>query len=156
MEVEYDDLGCSVGSNVSTTQIVNNILLVPKYEGIVVKKDQLYGLIDSQGNELLPIALESIYSTTWAGEETYYMVYNDQIMNVINYIDTYVRPTTGNSTTNENNTNTDTNEQAQNTTNDTNTVDNTQTTNTANEQTDNNQTDNSAQTNANTADENVT
>ena len=156
LEVEYDDLGCSVGSNVSTTQIVNNILLVPKYEGIVVKKDQLYGLIDSQGNELLPIALESIYSTTSAGEETYYMVYNDQIMNVINYIDTYVRPTTGNSTTNENNTNTENNEQAQNTTNDTNTVDNTQTTNTANEQTDNNQTDNSAQTNANTADENVT
>ena len=147
LAVEYDDLGCSVGTGTSGNQATstNNILLVPEYEGIVVKKDEFYGLMDSQGNELLPIALESIYSTTSEGEETYYMIYNGQIMNVITYIETYVRPTTENNSTTENTTNT----------NNTNTENNAQTTNTTNEQTDNNQTNNNVQTNANTVNENA-
>lgn len=108
LAVEYDELGCSVGTGSSgnSTISTNNILLVPKYEGIVVKKGELYGLIDSQGKELLPIALKSIYSTTLAGEETYYMIYNEQVMNVITYIETYIKPTTGSHSSDENNTNT--------------------------------------------------
>lgn len=147
LAVEYEDLGCSVGTGTSGTQ-TNNILLIPEYEGIVVKKSELYGLMDSTGKELLPIVLQSIYSTTSAGEETYYMVYEDQVRNVLTYIETYVRPTNGSNSSNENKTNT-TNT---NTTNDANTIDNTQATNTAN---DDNQTDNSVPTNANTVDENV-
>ena len=109
LPVEYDDLGCSIGTNTATSQTVNNILLIPDYEGIVVKKDELYGLVDSQGNELLPTALTSIYSTISAGEETYHMIYNNQEMNVITYIETYIKPTTeGNEQTNEN-TNNETN-----------------------------------------------
>ena len=140
LSIEYDDLGCSVGAGSSETQTVNNILLIPEYDGIVVRKGDLYGIVDSKGKELLPIVLESIYSTTSAGKETYYMIYNDQIMNVITYIETYVRPTTENNSTTQNNTDN---------TNNTNTGNNTQTTNTTNEQTDNSQTDNSVQTNAN-------
>lgn len=94
LPIEYEDLGCSAGAGSSTTQATNNILLLPDYKGIVVKKDSLYGMKDFEGNELLPIALKTIYSTTSAGKETYYMVYNDQVMNVITYIQTYVKPNT--------------------------------------------------------------
>ena len=84
----YSDLGCIK----SGQENANDILLVPQYEGIIIKKNDLYGLIDSQGNALLPIALQSIYSTTSAGEDTYYMIYNGKRMNVIDYIKKYVRP----------------------------------------------------------------
>lgn len=84
----YSDLGCVK----SGQENANDILLVPQYEGIIIKKNDLYGLIDSQGNALLPIALQSIYSTTSAGEDTYYMIYNGKRMNVIDYIKKYVRP----------------------------------------------------------------
>lgn len=99
---EYDELGCSAGTGSSSNQSINanNILLVPEYEGIVVKKNEFYGLIDSKGEQLLPVVLKSIYSTTSAGEETYYMVYNEQVINVITYIETYVKPKNNNSNLN--------------------------------------------------------
>ena len=56
---------------------------------------------DFEGKDLLPIALKAIYSTTSAGEETYYMIYNEQVMNVITYIQTYVKPSTNQPSTNE-------------------------------------------------------
>lgn len=104
LPIEYEDLGCSAGAGNSTMQTANNIILIPDYKGIVVKKDNLYGVKDFEGKELIPIALKTIYSTTSAGEETYYMVYNEQVMNVITYIQTYVRPNKNQS--NENNLNT--------------------------------------------------
>lgn len=145
LPIEYEDFGCSVGAGAHQIANTNNVLLVPEYEGIVVRKDGLYGLIDSKGNQLLPIALKSIYSTTSEGEETYRMIYNNQEMNVITYIQTYVRPTTENNSPNENNTNTNDNVNGNNTnenntsnTNNTITVNNTQTTNTTNQQSNNN------------------
>lgn len=104
LPIEYEDLGCSAGAGNSTTQTANNILLIPDYKGIVVKKDNLYGVRDFEGKELIPIALKTVYSTVSAGEETYYMIYNDQVMNVITYIKTYVIKDT--SKPNENNQNT--------------------------------------------------
>ena len=60
---------------------------------------------------MLPISLQSIYSITSAGEETYYMVYNNQSRNVIDYIKKWVIKE-NNTTTNTENTvtnNTETN-----------------------------------------------
>lgn len=93
LDLEYDDLGCSVGAATTGNQTIstNNILLIPDYEGIVVKKGELYGVMDSKGKQLIPVALKSIYSTTSSGEETYYMIYNEQVMNVISYIEKYVK-----------------------------------------------------------------
>jgi len=110
-EIIYDELGCSAGSGSTGDKTANNVLLIPKYNGIVVKSGDLYGLIDDEGKQLLPIVLESIYSTTTAGEVIYSMIYNEQVMNVITYIETYVKPSTTNNTTN--------NEQVTNTTNST-------------------------------------
>lgn len=109
LPIEYEDLGCSAGAGSSTTQTANNILLIPDYKGIVVKKDNLYGVKDFEGKELIPIALKTVYSTISAGEETYYMIYNDQVMNVITYIKTYVIKDTNQSNENTLNTNNNTN-----------------------------------------------
>lgn len=138
--LEYDDLGCTVGANSAGISNTNGVLLIADYEGIVVKQNNFYGLIDSQGKILLPIVLQSIYSTTSEGQTTYSMIYNNQVMNVITYIQTYVKP--------NNQTNNNTNSNNQNNTNETTgtTNNNEQNNNTA---TTNTQTDNTVQTSSN-------
>lgn len=119
----YSGLGCSIGNTTNKDQASNSVLLIPQYEGIVVRKNNVYGLIDSDGKPLLPIALQSIYSITSEGEETYYMVYNKQLMNIIDYIKKWVRPETNpetkieNTETNTENTNTEQTNQNTQTTN---------------------------------------
>ena len=70
--IEYDQLGCTSGTQNSTT--TNNILTIPKYEAIIVCKDKKYGIIDLTGKVLIPCVLDSVYSITVEGQETYYMV----------------------------------------------------------------------------------
>lgn len=131
----YQELGCSVGGKNNGEENSNSVLLVPQYEGIVVGRNNVYGLIDSEGKSLLPIALQSIYSITSEGEETYYMLYNNQLMNVIDYIKKWVRPEK-----NESNTQTD-NENTENT--------NNEQTNQNTQQQNNTTTKNTTQTNTN-------
>lgn len=106
----YSDLGCSVGTGNTENKGSNSVLIIPQYEGIVVNKNNVYGLISSDGKALLPISLQSIYSITSEGEETYYMIYNNQSMNVIDYIKKWVikenNTNNGNITDNSNETNT--------------------------------------------------
>ena len=145
---EYTDLGCIVGNEKLTEKNANNLLLVPDYEGIVVRKNNVYGLIDSSGKQLLPISLQAMYSTTSEGKETYHMIYNNQEMNVIDYIKKYVKNENSSTNTDQN-----TNQQpTQNTT----VVDNTQTnTNTTTTQTSTN-TVNTTNSQTNTKPVNVT
>lgn len=95
--VVYDEIGCITNSQ------SNSLLIVPKYEGIVVGKDKKYGLIDSQGRELVPCILDSIYSITEGGENYYYMSQGETKFDVIDYIDTYVIKTEQNNNTNTQN-----------------------------------------------------
>ena len=141
----YKELGCSVGGKSNGEENLNSVLLVPQYEGIVVSKNNVYGLIDSEGKTLLPIALQSIYSITSEGEENYYMLYNNQLMNVIDYIKKWVRPdkNESNNQTNTENTENTNNEQ---------TTQNTQQNNTSTEnttQTNTNEVENNTNTNVN-------
>lgn len=130
--IEYDDLGCTSGSGISGDRNAAGVLLIPDYEAIVVKVGEFYGIIDSTGKEMLPPVLSSVYSTTSAGEITYSMVHNNQVINVIDYIKTYIKPdaptnnnqnnngagnTTNNGQTNETNNSTVTNEVNNNQTN---------------------------------------
>lgn len=146
LALEYDDFGCSAGNQNAGQGTSNPILLVPEYEGIVVRKGDLYGLVDSQGRELIQVALDSVYSITSAGQETYYMIYDNQVMNVITYIETYVIPSENQNSNTNNTNNTQTNEQ-------TNTLNNN---NQTNEQ--NNNSVNNSQTNqqSNTSNNNLT
>ena len=114
LKVEYDNLGCTSGANTnkssSSNQVTNanNILLVPDLEAIVVEKDKLYGLIDSNGKELLPTVFTSMYSITSGGTKTYHMVYENEERNIVDYVKKYILKTTPteDAITNETNTNT--------------------------------------------------
>ena len=74
LSVEYDSIGC-IASTVKD-KIVNNLVIIPDIEGIVICKDKKYGLITSTGIELLPCALNVMYSITDAGIDDYFMNYS--------------------------------------------------------------------------------
>lgn len=62
---------------------VNNLLILPEYEGIVLSieygegqdKTKRYGIVNSLGEEIVPFGLDEIYSITSQGKEEYYVVY---------------------------------------------------------------------------------
>lgn len=91
-EIKYTDVGCSAKNGNNGDKNVNSILLIPSYEAIVVQQNDKYGLINSQGKDLIPVSLQSFYFTTTSGKDVYEMVYNDQVMNVVSYIEKYVKP----------------------------------------------------------------
>ncbi len=107
-EVKYDDLGCAVDSKTSGAQNGRSVLLIPDYEGIVVKTGNVYGVIDSEGKELIKSVLNSVYAITASGETTYYMTSNNQVLNVIDYIKKYVKNSATNSDNSQTNTITNT------------------------------------------------
>ncbi|MCI9178189.1 MAG: hypothetical protein HFJ28_06570 [Clostridia bacterium] len=117
-DAEYTDLGCTAGSSIPDKN-ASSILLIPKYEGIVVKEGNMYGIIDSKGERLVPSVLSSVYSTTSEGKVTYSMIYESQEMNVITYIETYVRPTNNEENKDNKPNNEQTNNEANTTTNNT-------------------------------------
>jgi len=99
LPIEYIDLGCI--SKTSSDRTLNNILIIPEIEGIVVckqfeiedKKAQYYGIFSSTGKELVPVALETVYSITVSGQEEYTMINNGNSYDIIEYIQEYVLPT---------------------------------------------------------------
>lgn len=68
------------------SKLANNLLLIPEYEGIVVKKDDYYGLINLSGQTLIPIVVTNMYSITNSNKNTYYLTYQENTMNVIEYL----------------------------------------------------------------------
>lgn len=93
--LEIDAVGYAAGSKGNSSgKIVNNLLLIPSYKAIVLgksyknenKEEKRYALYDDQGNQIVPFALQSIYSVTSAGADTYHMEYNGTTMNVEEYI----------------------------------------------------------------------
>lgn len=152
VQAKYKELGCSVQNAKTNGQTVNSVLLIPDFEAIVVKEGDMYGIINAKGEELVPSVLTAVYSATSNGKETYYMIYQGQTINVINYLDQYLQKKTEqtqnsqvqNSTANtETNT---TNNQVQN--------GSTQTTNTVQSNTQTNETSNNNNTVTNKSTEN--
>lgn len=85
LPVEYDSIGCKKGPSVTKTE--NNLLLIPEVQGIVVCKNEFYGLMTPQGTKLVPVSLTEMYKVTNAGKNTYYMTYNEQKINVLDWIE---------------------------------------------------------------------
>lgn len=114
---------------------VNNLLIIPEYEGIVLsieyeegkEKNRKYGIVNSLGEEMVPFGLEEIYSRTSQGKEEYWVVYQG---NELSLNDIKFKPT---STTNNQNT-TEESEEKEEKNNNTNELNetNTNTTNTTN------------------------
>ncbi len=95
LPIEYDGIGC-----VSSDKTLNNILVIPNVKGIVVSKIREtedrrkiteYGIVNWLGKELVPVALETVYSITNNGREEYTMIHNGTSYDVIDYINTYAK-----------------------------------------------------------------
>lgn len=95
--VEFDYIGYTSGSN---NKVVNNLLIIPSYKAIVLgkdmpsesgsssSKDRKYTIYDFEGNEIVPCVLDTAYSVTSGGVDTYYMDYYDQKdVNIEKYIE---------------------------------------------------------------------
>lgn len=100
LPLEYDTIGYSSGVS---GKVVNNLLIVPSYKGIVFGKDyfiqdgrntkkvRYYGLYDNKGTELIPTALTNAYFVVNAGVNTYYMEYQEQTLNIEEYLEIQAR-----------------------------------------------------------------
>lgn len=93
LPLEYDSMGCI--TRTSSDSSVNNILVIPEIEGIVVGKNfevekskfvMYYGVVSSTGKELIPTWMETIYSVITSGQEKYTMVNMGNSMDIIDYI----------------------------------------------------------------------
>lgn len=88
LPIEYDGIGCIAGTQSNKTN--NNLLIIPKYECIVVAKDKKYGIINSRGEVYIPCVLDSVYSVTSGGQDSYYMVQGEKTLDIIEYLEKYV------------------------------------------------------------------
>lgn len=87
LKLEYDGFGCFV----TTVKInekekaVESVISIERCKGIVVEKEEKYGVVDLNGKELVPIAVESIYSieNTKNEDSRYFMLYNGEELNII-------------------------------------------------------------------------
>jgi len=86
-QLEYDGFGC----NITTVEVdevkkaVSPVLSIERCKGVVVKKENKYGILDLSGKELVPIAVDSIYQIENVEDEDkrYFMVYNKEELNII-------------------------------------------------------------------------
>lgn len=87
IKIEYDGFGC----NLTTIEVngvrkaVNPVLAIKECNGIVVKQFEKYGMLNIDGKELVPIAVDSIYEIENPENENskYYMLYNNEELNII-------------------------------------------------------------------------
>ncbi len=111
--IEYDQLGYIAAS--SEIKANNDILIIPEYKSIVVKKGEKYGIVSSAGKEYVPCVLDSVYSTIVSGQENYYMTQGEKVINLVSYFEEKILKTEkDNQPSNNNNENTNT--EASNTT----------------------------------------
>ena len=93
LEVTHQEFGCINVNNGNENFTANSTLLIPKYELIVVKDNDLYGIYKSNGEQIIKTALSTVYSVTSKGEENYYMIADEETFDVIEYIEKYILKT---------------------------------------------------------------
>ena len=64
-----------------------NLLVIPNYDVIVTCSNKKYGLINSSGRVLIGTLTDDIYLTIESGENHYYMTYNNNKLDVEEYLD---------------------------------------------------------------------
>lgn len=85
LNIEYDALGYEL-NNVEINglkKVVKPLLAIERCKGIVVKKDDKYGLISLKGKTLVQIVLDAIYEINTDTDAKYFMLYGNQEFNVI-------------------------------------------------------------------------
>lgn len=95
LPIEYEEIGCSGETkNKIGSETANSLIIIPNYKAIVLRKNGKYGIYNTKGIELVQCALDSAYSTSKGGVNTYYMVYNGQVMNIAEYLNKFMPETT--------------------------------------------------------------
>jgi len=86
-KLEYDELGYNLNSITinGVKEAVQPLLVIERANGVVVGKANKYGLLNTKGKELVPIAVDGIYGVLGAENENskYFMLYNGEELNVI-------------------------------------------------------------------------
>ena len=83
VDIEYDSFGYIASSNKDAM----NLLVIPNYDVIVTCSNKKYGLINSSGRVLIGTLTDDIYLTIESGENRYYMTYNNNKLDVEEYLD---------------------------------------------------------------------
>lgn len=83
LKLEYDEIGCTE----KYKSIADSVVVIPKYELIVAKKNNAYGLVDGTGKTKIQFMLKSVYSVLSAGVNKYYMVYEGREINIEDYLE---------------------------------------------------------------------
>ena len=84
LPLEYGDIGCRQ-TTVNNKSVIN-VAVLPKYEAIVVKKNDLYGIVNSKGEQLIAPYLTFVYSEQSNGITEDYMEYIGQKLKVSDYL----------------------------------------------------------------------
>ncbi len=99
LPVDYYTLGC-ISESGSSNRNANNILIIPEVKGIVVskqfdinnRKTPYYGIVNSKGQEMINMGLESVYSIISNGQEQYTMIYQGKSYDLVQYMEQYINP----------------------------------------------------------------
>lgn len=85
--LEYDEFGYNLKSIEinGVKEVVQPVLTIKRANGIVVRKENKYGLLNINGRELVPIEVDGIYAINGIENEDskYFMLYNGEEINVI-------------------------------------------------------------------------
>lgn len=92
LPMEYDGFGCDADTHTDSRNA--DVIIIPELNGIVVEQDQVngntrtkkYGIVTSDGKLFFEIVLDSIYSLTEQEVTTYYATFQDQTINLIEYV----------------------------------------------------------------------
>ena len=92
VDLKYTGVGCYAKTAVKTNnreeeeeafkKTTSNLLEIDDYELIVVENNERYGLINTQGKEIIKTMAVDMYSTVSAGIKSYYMVYGNNTINL--------------------------------------------------------------------------
>ena len=92
LPIEYDGFGCDANTSVNTRY--TDVLIIPELNCIVVERDEVngntrnkkYGMVTPDGNLFINIVLDNIYSLTTQGETTYYATFQEQTLDIVDFV----------------------------------------------------------------------
>lgn len=89
LDFEYDNLGyISEDKSTSNADIsINNVVVIPEVEGIVIGKQNKYGVANSIGKIIIPCEFDKIYSITSEGKDEFYLEKNGKTIKLTKYLE---------------------------------------------------------------------
>ena len=120
LSVEYDELGYQDltagmtaeqnGNNTTNNTLtdgrtsersINNVIVIPEIEGIVIGKDSKYGVVNKIGKIIIPCEYDKIYSITNEGKDEVYLEKDKKVIKLTKYLEENKIDVIGNSSTTE-------------------------------------------------------